>query len=77
MLVGVLTKVGILLAVLATLVIILKVNGEFGLSPVSWAGFFLITIYFLCFRLIEASVKFDEFQSIISDYVETRKGNEK
>ena len=72
MLVGVLTKVGLLPAVLAVLVMIVKHNSDNGFSLVSIAAFALIGIYFLCFKLTEASVKFEEYQSILNDYIDMR-----
>ncbi len=73
MLVGVLTKVGLLPAVFGVLVVIAKLNSDGGFSLMSFAAFALVGIYFFCFRLIEASVKFEEYQSILSDYIEMRK----
>ncbi len=72
MLVGVLTKVGLLPAAFAVLVMIAKLNSDNGFSLVSIAAFALIGIYFLCFKLTETSVKFEEYQSILSDYIELR-----
>ncbi len=72
MLVGVLTKVGLLPAVLAVLVMIAKLNSDNGFSLVSIAAFALIGIYFVCFKLTETSVKFEEYKSILSDYIEIR-----
>jgi hypothetical protein len=73
MFVGILTKVGVLPAVLAVLIMITKVDSGNSFSIVTMVGFVLIGIYIFCFRLIEASVKFDEYRSIISDYVDMRK----
>jgi len=72
MLVGVLTKVGLLPAVFAVLVMIVKLNSDNGFSLVLVAAFTLIGIYFVCFKLTEASVKFEEYQSILRDYIEIR-----
>lgn len=73
MLVGVLTKVGLLSAVFAVLVMIAKLNSDNGFSLVSMAAFTLIGIYFVCFKLTEASVKFEEYQSILRDCIEIRR----
>lgn len=72
MFVGLLTKIGILPAVVAVLVVIAKLNNDGGISLVSMVAFVSIGVYFICFRLIEASIKFEEYQSILSDYIEMR-----
>jgi len=72
MFVGVLTKIGILPAVVTVLVVIAKLNNDGGISLVSMVIFTSIGAYFICFRLIEAAIKFEEYQSILSDYIEMR-----
>lgn len=72
MLVGVLSKVGLLPALLAVAIVSLRMYSEVGVSHILILPFVLTGLYIFCFRLIEASAKFDEYQSIISDYIEIR-----
>lgn len=71
--VGVLSKVGLLPAILAVAIVALKIYSEVGLSPVLILPFILIGFYIFCFKVIEASIRFDEYQSIVNDYIEMRK----
>jgi hypothetical protein len=74
--VGVLSKVGLLPALLAVAIVALKIYSEVGLSPVLILPFILIGFYIFCFKVIEASIRFDEYQSIVNDYIEMRKGRQ-
>ncbi len=75
MLVGVLTKVGLLPAILAILISVFKVHSGSGYSLISLVAFVLVGIYFFCFKLNEASVRFEEYQSIVGDYIEMKQSN--
>ena len=74
--VGVLSKVGLLPALLAVTIVMLKMYIEVSLSPILLLPLILVGFYIFCFRVIEASIKFDEYQSIISDYIELRNGRD-
>jgi hypothetical protein len=74
--VGVLSKVGLLPAILAVAIVALKIYSEVGLSPVLILPLILIGFYLFCFKVIEASIRFDEYQSIVNDYLEMRKGRQ-
>ena len=76
LLVGSLTRVGLFPAVLLILIAISKTSTSKGVSVYEVSAFFMVALYFFCFRLGEFITKFEQYGDVLETYLNGRKSTE-